>query len=138
MLARPKLRTPSSSTFATFNSAANAVNTPQNSRPMTARMRRFLSNIPITVSIFFAVLLIVQYSAELFEDPIPVGVPWHGPPFLLPNDVAKLLGPYSPWYPAEYYVGPPAGCNTTQVGHKCRHVHEVLKYASIPLNRLIL
>jgi hypothetical protein len=119
MFPRPKLRTASSSSATTtFNQAVNATILPHNSRPMSARMRRFLSNIPIIVSIFFAVLIVVQYAADLFVDPIPTGPPWHGPPFLLPNNVSHLLGPYSPWYPAEYYVRPPASCNITQVSSK--------------------
>jgi len=115
MSSGPKLRTSSSSSVTTFNRAVNATILPHNSRPMSNRTRRFLANIPITVSIFFAAFFVIQYAAELFEEPIPTGPPWHGPPFLLPNEVARLLGPYSPWYPAEYYEKPPVRCNVTQV-----------------------
>jgi hypothetical protein len=89
-------------------------------KPLNLRTRRFLSSIPIVASVFFAAFLIVQWSTEKFSEPIPTGPPWHGPPFLFPNDdIAKLLGAYSPWYPVEYYVPPPSTCNITQVGYAC-------------------
>lgn len=88
-------------------------------KPLSARTRKFLANIPVVASIFFAVLVIVEWSTERFDRPPPSGPPVHG--FILPDKVAKLLGPYSPWYPVEFYVRPPPACNITQVNILHRH-----------------
>lgn len=85
-----------------------------NNKPLSVHARHFLARIPIILSVFFAVFLIVQWGL-LFEETIPTGSPGRGPPFLLPANISKLLGPYSPWYPVEYYVLPPSTCNITQV-----------------------
>jgi hypothetical protein len=83
-------------------------------KPLSVRARHFLARIPIILSVFFAVFVLVQWGL-VFEDNMPTGPPGHGPPFILPSNVSKLLGPYSPWYPVEYYVPPPSVCNITQV-----------------------
>lgn len=84
-------------------------------RPLSTTARRFLANIPIILSIFLAVFFVVHWSELLFDEPIPTGPPWRGPPFLLPVNIAELLGPYSPYFPAAVFEKLGGGCNVTQV-----------------------
>ena len=84
-------------------------------RPLSRTARRCLANIPIILAIFIVVFFMVQWSQLLFDEPIPTGPPWHGPPFLLPVNVAELLGPYSPYFPAAVYERLGGACNITQV-----------------------
>ncbi|KAG8853712.1 hypothetical protein FRB91_004476 [Serendipita sp. 411] len=92
-----------------------------NSKPLSERARRFLANIPVVASVFIAVFLIVVWTADRFEQPITTEPPPHGPPFILPDKIARLLGPYSPWYPVQYYITPPSTCNITQAHFLQRH-----------------